>query len=324
MGSGRPSILRWAPAGMRRRRRSRHRGGIERHPSQTLNRRRLRRLRRPRPRTLVALVALILLLGGVWLWVRDSSLVAVHKVRVTGASGPDAAEIRSALAAAAHNMTTLDVNMKQLRTAVAPYPVVKRLDVTTQFPHGMRIRVIEQVPVAILDAGGRQTAVAGDGTLLHDATAKSTLPTISLQVVPGGTKLTGYALTEVRLLAAAPYPLLAKIDTVSDGAAHGLVAKLRNGPSIYFGDSTQLATKWTAAAQVLADSRSAGAAYIDVTDPSRPAAGAGGDVNGSNAPAGDGAATTASQDGAAAASPSDQAAAGASATATPSSSSAGG
>ena len=277
----------------------------------------------------MALVALILLLGGVWLWLRDSSLVAVHKVRVTGASGPDAAEIRSALASAAHNMTTLDVNMKQLRTAVAPYPVVKRLDVTTQFPHGMRIRVIEQVPVAILDAGGRRTAVAGDGTLLHDATAKSTLPTISLQVVPGGTQVTGYALSEVRLLAAAPYPLLAKIDTVSDGPAHGLVAKLRNGPSIYFGDSTQLATKWTAAAQVLADSRSAGAAYIDVTDPSRPAAGAGGDVNGSGAPAGGAAATTAaattaSQDGPAAASPPDQAAAGAGATATPSSSSAGG
>ena len=107
---------------MRRRRQSRRRGGIEHHPSQTLNRRRLRGLRRPRPRTLVALVALILLLGGVWLWLRDSSLVAVHKVRVTGASGPDASEIRSALALAAHNMTTLDVNMKQLRTAVALAP----------------------------------------------------------------------------------------------------------------------------------------------------------------------------------------------------------
>src|SRR5205085_4917813 len=129
---------------------------------------------------------MILVLGGIWLWLRDSSLVGVREVRVSGASGPDAAEIQSALVAAAHNMTTLDVNMKQLRTAVAPYPVVKSLDVTTQFPHGMRIRVIEQVPVAIVDAGGRRTAVAGDGTLLHDATVNSTLPTISLQVLPGG------------------------------------------------------------------------------------------------------------------------------------------
>jgi hypothetical protein len=123
--------------------------------------------------------------------------------------------------------------------------------------------------------------VAGDGTLLHDAVAHVTLPTISLQVVPGGTHVTGYARTEVALLAAAPYALLSKVETVTDGPGHGLVAKLRNGPSVYFGDSTGLGAKWTAAAEVLADSRSAAAAYVDVTDPSRPAAGAGGDVNGS-------------------------------------------
>lgn len=281
MGSGRSSILRWAaPAAVRRRRLRRQRAG-PRRSEPAVERGRFRRLPRPRPRTVLALVAGIMLLGGIWLWLRDSSLVAVHKVRVTGASGPDAPEIRSALSAAAHNMTTLDVNTKQLQTAVAPYPVVKRLNVTTQFPHGMRIRVIEQVPVAIVDAGGRRTAVAGDGTLLHDALANSTLPTISLQVVPGGTHVTGYALSEVRLLAAAPYALLPKVETVSDGPAHGLVAKLRGGPSLYFGDWTKLGAKWTAAAEVLADSRSAAAVYIDVTDPSRPAAGAGGDSNSS-------------------------------------------
>src|SRR5437763_377206 len=136
MRCGRPSILRWAtPGGVRRRRRRSSRGG--RSASQAPGRRRLRGLRRPSPRLLLALLAVILLLGGLWLWLRDSSLVGVREVRVAGARGPDAAEIQSALVAAAHSMTTLDVNMKQLRTAVAPYPVVKSLDVTTQLPHGM-------------------------------------------------------------------------------------------------------------------------------------------------------------------------------------------
>jgi cell division septal protein FtsQ len=228
----------------------------------------------------IALVALVAVLGGAWLWLRDSSLVAVRRVQVAGASGPDAAQIRSALIAAARNMTTLDVKMKQLRMAVAPYPVVKSLNVDTQFPHGMRIHVVEQVPVARVEAGGRRTAVSGDGTLLHDNVASQSLPTISLGVPPGGTHLTGYALSEVHLLAAAPYQLLARVSQVSDGPAHGLVAQLRNGPSIYFGDSHQLGAKWTAAAEVLADSGSAGAAYLDVTDPSRPAAGAGSDSTG--------------------------------------------
>jgi cell division septal protein FtsQ len=166
------------------------------------------------------------------------------------------------------------VKMSQLRMAVEPYPVVKSLNIDTRFPHGMRIRVVEQVPVAVVDAGGRRTAVSGDGTLLHDVTLTSSLPTIALGIAPGGTRLTGYALTEARLLAAAPWQLLGKVGSVSDGSAHGLVAQLRQGPSIYFGGATQLGAKWAAAAEVLAASGSAGAEYVDVTVPDRPAAGA--------------------------------------------------
>lgn len=235
--------------------------------------------RRPGPRAIIALVGLVLVLGGGFLWFRDSSLVAVQKVRVTGASGPDATKIRSALAAAARNMTTLDVSMGQLRTAVEPYPSIKSLEVSTQFPHGMHIRVIEQMPVAVVLEAGRRIAVAGDGTLLHDVVPTSSLPAISLRIPPGGPRLTGYALSEVRLLAAAPYQLLPKVGDVSDGASHGLVAQLRDGPSIYFGDSGRLSAKWDAATAVLASSGSAGAAYVDVTDPNRPAAGAGSDSN---------------------------------------------
>ncbi len=226
---------------------------------------------------------MIALLVGGWLWLRDSSLVAVEHVTVTGESGTDATQIRSALVAEARNMTTLDVRVGELRMAVAPYAVVKDLRVSTQFPHGMRIRVIEQVPVAVVVAPGRKIAVAGDGTLLRDVLPSSALPTIPLRVAPGGTHLTGYLLSEVAVVRAAPDQLLSQISQVSTIAPHGLVAQLRNGPSIYFGDANQLAAKWSAAVAVLADSGSAQAVYIDVTDPQRPAAGAGSDSNASAA-----------------------------------------
>lgn len=241
-------------------------------------------LRTPGPRVLIAALLLTAALVGGWLWVRDSSLVAVRRVRVAGASGPDAAQIRAALRTAARNMTTLDVRRDQLRTAVAPYPVVKRLDVQTQFPHGLTIGVVEQVPVALVTAGGRRIAVSGDGTLLHDGTPASALPIIPLRIAPGGTHLSGYPLTEAQLLADAPYQLLARVGAVADGPAHGLTVQLRNGPSIYFGDPDRLAGKWTAATAVLADPGSAGAAYVDVTDPSRPAAGGGPDSRSPPAP----------------------------------------
>jgi cell division protein FtsQ len=222
-------------------------------------------------------VALVILLGGAWLGLRDSSLVAVQRVSVTGESGPDAAQIHSALVAAARNMTTLDVRMDRLRTAVAPYPVVKDLRVSTQFPHGMRIRVVEQIPVGAIVVGGRTIAVAADGTLLHDVVPSASLPMIPLRVPPGGPRLSeAGALQALAVLGAAPFQLLARISQVTTVASHGLVAQLRNGPSIYFGDPTRLAAKWIAATAVLVDSGSAGASYIDVTDPERPAAGAAG------------------------------------------------
>jgi cell division protein FtsQ len=238
--------------------------------------------RRPGPRLLIALVLVIVVAGGGWLWLRDSSLVAVRQVIIGGVSGPDAGQIRSALTGAARGMTTLDVKMSALQTAIKPYPVVKHLQVSTSFPHRMSIQVVEQVPVADISAAGRQIAVSADGTLLHDAASTGPLPTISLSVFPAGTHVDAPVLPEVRLLAAAPYSLLAKVSQVVRDPSHGLVADLRNGPKLYFGEATDLSAKWAAAAAVLASSTSSGADYIDVTDAARPVAGAGSDAGASS------------------------------------------
>jgi len=235
---------------------------------------RRRAIRLPGPRLIAAVALTLALLAGGWLWLRDSSLVAVRRVTITGVSGPDAGRIRAALRLAARNMTTLDVKSGELNTAVAPYPVVKSLSVTTQFPHGMRIRVTEEIPVGEIMVGGHTIAVASDGVLLHDAAPTSQLPTISLPSAPGGSRITERdGLQLVALLTAAPYQLLPHLTNASSTAAHGLVVQLREGPSIYFGDASRLGAKWAAAAAVLANSGSVGAQYIDVTDPQRPVAG---------------------------------------------------
>ena len=228
-----------------------------------------RRVPLPRPRLslrsrwvrrlLIVVVLLGALLLGGWLWVRDSSLVAVTKVTVTGATGPDAGAIRSALVGAARSMTTLDVNMSRLRSAVSPFPVVSEVRATTQFPHGMRIHVVERPPVAMVTVAGKNIAVAGDGTLLHDMAVGAPLPLIPLTVPPGGPRLTGPALQSARLLAAAPSQLIPKVAQISTEAGHGLVAQIRGGPKIYFGNSSSAHAKWLAASAVLADTGSAGA-----------------------------------------------------------------
>jgi cell division protein FtsQ len=228
---------------------------------------------RLRLRLLLAGLATLALLGGGWLWLRDSPLVAVRQVTITGVSGPDAGRIRSALDLAARNMTTLDVRVGQLKTAVAPFPVVKDLRVSTHFPHGLQIRVLEQLPVGALVADGRAVAASADGTLLQDLGTRS-LPSIVMRSLPGGSQVTDHlALEALALLADTPPRLVARIAQVTDSPPHGLVVQLRSGPSIYFGDDSDRAAKWAAAAAVLADRSSVGASYIDVTDPTRPAAG---------------------------------------------------
>ncbi len=53
----------------------------------------------------------------------------------------------------------------------------------------------------------------------------------------------------------------------------GLTVTLRGDLLAYFGDATRPHAKWLSLARVLADPSSAGAAYIDVRLPERPAAG---------------------------------------------------
>jgi cell division protein FtsQ len=233
--------------------------------------------RAPRLRVLV-LIAVVLvagLLAAAYFWVRGSSLSAVRDVRVTGLVGADAGQIRSALVTVARSMSTLDVKHDEFHTAVAAYPEVKSVTVSTSFPHSMTIHVVEQNPVAIAVAGSRRTVVSGDGTLLPTVKPTASLPTIALRVAPAGSRLSGAPRREASLLADAPGTLLARIASATDDPTHGLTVQLRNGPLVYFGGAHRLAAKWSSVVAVLATPSSAGAGYIDVTDPSRPAAGPG-------------------------------------------------
>jgi cell division protein FtsQ len=231
--------------------------------------------RRPRlgPRLLVSALLLAGLLVGGYFWVRSSSLSAVRTVRVVGLSGADAGQIRDALESTARSMSTLNVNTADFHNTVAAYPDVKSVRASASFPHSMTITVVEQEPVAVVVAGSHRTVVSGDGTLLPNVAASSSLPTIAMSVAPGGTTLSGSSLQEAELLADAPYALLPRIASTTESSTHGLIAVLRNGPQVYFGGFSRLTAKWSSAVAVLANSSSAGARYIDVSDPSRPAAG---------------------------------------------------
>jgi cell division protein FtsQ len=225
-------------------------------------------------RRMLFVLALLALLAGVYFaWFRDSSIVAVQKVTVTGITTSDAPRIRARLIAAAESMTTLHVDKQALMDALPTTAAVADLRITTSFPHGMAIQVIQSSAVAVLVAPGRRIAVAADGSLLTGVRAGS-VPAINVGALPSSGRLgRGRALTLVAAAAAAPAPLRSRIARIRQLPVKGLVAYIEAGPQVILGDSTRLAAKWAVAAAVLADPDSRGASYVDVSLPERPVAG---------------------------------------------------
>jgi len=224
----------------------------------------------------VAAALLIALTAAYGLWLRDSSLVRVERVRVTGLSGPDAPRMRAALGRAGRAMTTLNVRAADLERAVAAHPGLKGVEVSPRLPHELDVRVVEHRPVARLVSGaGAAVPVAADGTLLRGVTAARDLPSLDVRPgrVHGGRLGDRSALRTVRALAAAPAVFVPEVEGAGEEGGRGLVVRLRRGPDLVFGAPRELDAKWDAVVGVLADGGARGAAYVDVRLPDRPVAG---------------------------------------------------
>lgn len=245
---------------------------------------------------LVAL-ALVSLIGavGYFGWLRDSSLVAVERVTVTGLGTRDAAEMRAALVAAGRRMTTLHVRERELALALGRYPVVREVKATPDFPDRLVVRVVERRPVATVStASGPGVPVAADGTLLRRARRGPAPALVRAEGSLSGDRLRDRgARTLVGVLGAAPAPLGERAVQARRDGARGVVVSLRRGPEIVFGKPDRVGAKWAAAARVLATPAARGASYVDVRLPDRPAAGGVGPPADPEAPATDSALTAA-------------------------------
>jgi hypothetical protein len=134
--------------------------------------------------------------------------------------------------------------------------------------------VIEQPAVATLSAGGSKTAVAANGVVLGTGHSSASLPTLTSKtpLTQGEHVLDTTVRAELAVLGAAPAALAKSVQRAYSGRK-GLTLVLASGLQAYFGDASRPHAKWASLARVLADAGSAGATYIDVRLPERPAAG---------------------------------------------------
>ena len=236
----------------------------------------LRPLRGPRLRWLVVLAAIATVLGAVYtFWFRHSDFVAVEAVRVEGIDprANDGDELAAALEEAALTLTTLDVQPEVLERAAAPFPLVADIRAEAEFPHKLTIHVVTRRPVARIGSGEDARAVDASGVILPTLDlANFDLPRLPLDEIPAHVQLEGGVADQVAVFAAAPTPML-ELAQESRSTPEGVEVVMPGGIELRFGSPRKAADKWRAAAAILADPDLVEVGYVDLTSPSRSAAG---------------------------------------------------
>src|SRR4051794_5206365 len=110
---------------------------------------------------LVALVA-----GAIWL-VFVSSLLTVQQVKVVGESQLSEQQVLAA-AQVPQGAHLAQLDLDAIRSRVGALAPVRRVDVSRDWPHGVRIVVTERTPVAVVQIGGRFHAMDADGVIFRD------------------------------------------------------------------------------------------------------------------------------------------------------------
>jgi cell division septal protein FtsQ len=127
-------------------------------------------------------------------------------------------------------------------------------------------------PIAVIGSGPEAVAVAADGTLLRwlPLAEGNSLPRLPLAEPPKSGRLAGPVLEQARVLGAAPPELRRHVEASHYGES-GVDVVLNDGIELRFGDDSQAARKWKAAAAVLADPEVEALDYVDLHAPGRPA-----------------------------------------------------
>jgi hypothetical protein len=138
-------------------------------------------------------------------------------------------------------------------------------------------RLVSSRAVAAIGSGSDAVAVAADGSALLwlPPPSEGSLPQLPLESVPKGGRVQGTALEQIHVLVAAPTGLRPYVEGSYYGES-GVDVSLTSGVELRFGNDTQAARKWKAAAAVLADPSVTVLDYVNLYAPRHPAIGGSG------------------------------------------------
>lgn len=214
-------------------------------------------------RYLVAVVALVAVVGGgLWL-VYFSSWLSVSGVEVEGVGLLSATQVRQA-AAVPQGEPLARVDLDRVRARVEALAAVRSADVSRKWPDQVLVEVEERVAVAVVEIGGRLQGMDADGVVFRDyAQAPPELPRVETGATTGSEALREAAL----VVSALPTDLRARVDHVEASTIDEISLQLHDGRTVEWGSAEDSELKARVVADLLAARK---AQHYDVSVPGQP------------------------------------------------------
>ena len=218
----------------------------------------------------VVTVASVLLI----LWTISGPVFGISDVTVKGYTGDYRAEVQQSAELVAGTGSMVRLPSGDMRTALTRFPGVLDTDIERDWPWSITVRVTMGAPIAILSVkGGRRYLISPSGQVMGKAGNRAGLPVITVASYPQSGVLTANGQrAALRFIGWLPPDIAGRLRDLH-AVGGGLEAKLNNGLELRLGAATKLAEKAQALVAVLsqADPKALDrAAYLDLSNPSRP------------------------------------------------------
>jgi len=210
---------------------------------------------------LVLVVLVGLLAGGAWL-IFFSKYLAVRGVEVMGTGLLSADDVRlSARVLEEEPLARVDLAAIERRVeALAP---VQSAEVTREWPDRVRIAVVERIPIAVVDIGGRIRGMDDVGVIFRDyPRAPRALPLVRTTGRTGGEALSEAA----QVVSALPPSVARRVEYLAVVTVDQITLVLRDGRQVVWGSAEQSEAK----AEVLEALLTQPATVYDVSVPGQP------------------------------------------------------
>ena len=230
---------------------------------------------RRRLRLVLSVAAVPAFAAGVLL-VLHSSLLSARHVQVSGESHTSVATVL-AVTGLAHHPPLIDINPAAETAALERLPWVAHASVVPEWPSGVRVHLVERVPVAfVLDGPGRAAVLDASGRVITVESAASSMlvPLVPLARAAGlpapGSTVGPLYREQLAVASRLPGGLRAHVRGVEMAAGGGVALRLVDGPLALIGAPTDLAQKMVSLATILASVPVAHVTTIDLRVPAAP------------------------------------------------------